>query len=100
MIVKVHRPDLWEPVAPESPPIITKVHRLADELGRWRAAGMPVAARAVRIARRSICEAPCKYWSAHGNLGMGECRAPGCGCTRAKRWLATAECPLGLWPRC
>lgn len=75
----------------------TKLRRLVKELKIWRRAGLPVSGRWVRQARAAACAA-CSYWSATGNLGLGECRAPGCGCTRGKRWLATAKCPLNKWP--
>lgn len=84
--------------APAQPtPAAQKLRNLRRALGRWNAAGRPTASRATRKARGAICSA-CEHWRPGGNLGLGECAAPGCGCTRAKWWLATEACPLGKWP--
>lgn len=99
----VHRPDLHLPrpadtVATAAAPAAVKLLHLRRALRRWQAAGCPLAPRPVRHARATICTA-CPHWAPGGNLGLGECRAPGCGCTRAKWWLATEACPLGKWGR-
>ena len=97
----VHRPDLHGPIAPAPASVATpaaiKLGNLRRALARWNAAGRPMASRATRKARGAICAA-CEHWRPGGNLGLGECAAPGCGCTRAKWWLATEACPLGKWP--
>lgn len=72
---------------------LTKLGRLRRELWIWAKAGLPLAPRSERQRRLNICQ-PCDYYSPAGNLGLGECRAPGCGCTRAKLALATSQCPL------
>jgi len=97
----VHRPDLHAPidaapVASVATPAAVKLRHLRRALQRWQASGCPLAPRAVRRARAAACAA-CPHWHPDGNLGLGECRAPGCGCTRAKWWLATEACPLGKW---
>ena len=78
---------------PEHASVLTKVQRLRRELRNWRRAGYPLTPRAERKRRDAICAA-CEYFNKGGNLGLGECLAPGCGCTRAKTWLATSRCPL------
>ena len=102
-IVRVitHRPDMDVPpplpptISPprESASIWTKAKRLRIELLNARRAGWKITPRAVRQARLTICQA-CEYNDAKGNFGLGECHAPGCGCTRLKLWIATARCPL------
>lgn len=98
----VHRPDLEgipllpAPAAPVASPAAVKLGHLRRSLRRWQAAGFPLTPRPVRRERGAICAA-CEHWYPGGNLGLGECRAPGCGCTRAKWWLATEACPLGKW---
>jgi hypothetical protein len=87
-----------KPPLPSKPPfehasLITKATRLRRELKQWHRAGHPMTPRLERKRRAAICAA-CEYFNALGNFGMGECRAPGCGCTRAKTWLATSRCPL------
>lgn len=75
------------------PTLWTKAKRLRAELVTWRKAGYRIAPRQVRAERSAICT-PCPFYSRTGNFGLGECRAPGCGCSRAKLWLASTRCPL------
>lgn len=77
-------------------PILTKAQRMLQGLGRWQHAGFKVAPLEERERRGGICNL-CPHWKPDGNWGLGECTAPGCGCTRAKVWLATERCPLGKW---
>lgn len=77
---------------PESPRLMTKAGRALAALRRWHASGRAITPAAERQRRRSACDA-CEYFAAAGNLGLGECQAPGCGCTRAKIWLASEDCP-------
>lgn len=86
--------DLPEPDAAE----------MAVNLGKaavkWVAAGFPVVTQAQYDERSAIC-GPCEYWDGAANLRFGKCKAPGCGCTKFKRWLATEQCkhPQGSkWP--
>jgi hypothetical protein len=80
----------------ERPDLKTKIGRLRRDLAIWIKNGAPLATKAVRQARLATCRA-CEYYLASGNLGLGECRYPGCGCTRAKAALATSMCPAGKW---
>lgn len=100
MRIIVHRPDLdaesSTPAAPVVTPTALKLRNLKRALKRWLASGCRMAPSGVRKARLAVCF-QCEHWHAAGNLGLGECRAPGCGCTRAKAWLATESCPLGKW---
>lgn len=73
--------------------LITKAGRLRKELWRWAKAGAPRRSREDRKRVDAIC-AVCPYFNASGNWGMGECQAPGCGCTKVKTALATSYCPL------
>ncbi len=85
----------WAPKLPppESASLLTKMGRLRRELAAAYQAGLRITPKAERMRRSSICDA-CPYWSKAGNLHLGECRAPGCGCTRAKVWIASSWCPL------
>jgi hypothetical protein len=95
------RPAPNRPPAPEHAGLMTKARRLRAELQVWRRAGFPRAPSAVRRARLAACRT-CDYYNPRGNLSLGECRAPGCGCTRLKLALATARCPLNppKWGEC
>ena len=77
-------------------PAATKLRNLKLALRRWVGSGCALAPSRERKIRSAICSA-CPHWYGLGNLGLGECRAPGCGCTRAKVWLATERCPIGKW---
>lgn len=95
------RPATAPAPSPESPGVVTKLTRARQELGHWLKAGAPLAPRATRRDRLSHCRA-CPYYAPRGNWGLGECQAPGCGCTRVKLALATSSCPLtppkwGVW---
>lgn len=81
----------------EKATLLTKAKRLRMELTAWAKFGMPLASSAVRKARLAVCEA-CAYYDPKGNWGMGECKAPLCGCSRIKAALATSKCPKGYWP--
>lgn len=69
-----------------------------------RRAGLAQASREVLAAREAACAA-CRgqdglpLWDAKGNLGLGRCLAPGCGCTRFKRSLRDTKCVLNRWPK-
>lgn len=87
-------------LAGEAPPQPTsaaqKLRNLKTAMKRWQASGFEMAPGRERKIRSAICSV-CPHWNGLGNFGLGECKAPGCGCTRAKVWLATEACPLGKW---
>ena len=74
-----------------SPTILEKAKNVVSAGVDWVKAGMPLASEKEQARRKSICDA-CELWNAKGNLGLGECTAPGCGCTKAKLVLATSKC--------
>lgn len=107
MRLTIHDPSLAPraarqaaPVAPpiQATPAQIKARNLLYALRRWKREGYRLATKPQRNVRAAICSA-CPYWHPAGNLWLGECRAPGCGCTRAKIWLASEKCPLGKWAR-
>ncbi len=88
-----------ERVAPENASIFVKMRRLRREVTTWIAKGAKFVPREVRLQRLAICRA-CEYFNAKGNLGLGECKHPGCGCSKVKAALATSVCPHkpAKWP--
>lgn len=104
MNIIIHRPDLDLPLAEPArcppaaikTPVAMKIANLRHAMRRWLANGLRIAPSAIRKERAAICRM-CPHWNPAGNLGLGECRAPGCGCTRAKIWLASESCPVGKW---
>lgn len=106
----VHRPDMQAPVSdapsdalegaaavpvrrsrPEEPTAAELATNFAGAMARWAAEGFPVVDQAVYAARTAACDA-CELWVAEARLGLGKCLAPGCGCTKLKRWLASEVC--------
>lgn len=94
-----------QPEIPE-PTTIELASNFLTATARWAAAGAPLATPAQYQARTSICEgsgagtgtiAKCEFWDGSARAGLGKCTAPGCGCTRFKRWMATERCPKGKW---
>lgn len=81
-------------------PIATKAAHLTKAIGRVMRGKMKGVAVMVtpeeKERRLGICR-ECKFWNEHGNIGMGECRHPQCGCTRFKHGLSTEKCPMALW---
>lgn len=81
-------------------PIATKLSNLAGAAGR--VVSSVVKRHAVFLTeeqkqeRLSICR-QCSFWNEKGNIGMGECRHPQCGCTRFKHGLSTETCPIKKW---
>jgi len=79
------RPNLSEPT------VLELAGNFGAAMSKWFAAGMPVVSEAEYQRRTSICDG-CNYWDPWARLGLGKCKAPGCGCTSLKRWLATERC--------
>lgn len=87
-----------EPVEIESASVTTKAVRLAVAAANWVAHGAKLVTSDEKKRREGIC-ALCPYWKPDGNLGFGECGAPGCGCTKGKLWLDTSRCTHPQGPR-
>lgn len=89
---------------PPEPTALELAANFTRAMARWSAAGFPVVSEDGYHARSQTCEGVepelrCAHWDGAANLGLGKCKAPGCGCTRFKRWLATEKCPLDKWPK-
>jgi hypothetical protein len=98
---------LPRPPLPEEPTRIEMAANFSVAMGRWAAAGFPTVSAEEYALRNMACEhsgpegTACEYWDGDARWGLGKCKAPGCGCTRFKRWLATERCrhPKGSrWP--
>lgn len=97
--VVVSRVDSYEsgPVATSPPAALTEptaaelAVNFASAMARWIEAGVPVVSQAIYDARAAACGS-CELWDGAARFGLGKCQAPGCGCTKFKRWLATERC--------
>ena len=79
------------------PSAVEMAANFAVAMGRWVAAGLPVASKDQHDARMAVCRG-CDYWDGGARLGLGKCKSPGCGCSQLKHWLATERCPQKKWP--
>lgn len=76
---------------PETATVAQKAVRFARAIAHWAKAGFPLVSKEIREERMATCQA-CPYYLPEGNAGLGQCTAPGCGCTSAKLWLETSQC--------
>ena len=76
------------------PGIVQKAFNLADAMVSWARSGFKIASEEQYKARKAICLS-CDQWNGEGYLGAGACKA--CGCTGAKLYIASSECPLKKW---
>lgn len=81
---------------PEYASLGTKSLRLAAALLHAAASGDTGRGEEDRARIEAICQS-CRYFWADGNFGLGQCTAPGCGCSRFKWWLKSQKCPLEYW---
>lgn len=95
-----NNPNMERQITPdmlEEPSLLELAQNFTSALAKWVKAGAPVVSEEVYRERSAICDA-CEYWEPEARLGLGKCMAPGCGCTKLKRWLSTEHCPMGKWP--
>lgn len=90
-LAHARQPEIAEPTLAEL------AGNFGTAMARWSAAGFATVTEQTYQDRARVCES-CVHWNGTARLGLGICKAPGCGCTRFKRWLATERCPLGKWP--
>jgi hypothetical protein len=70
----------------------------AGAMVRWVKVGLPVVTAEQHAQRMAVCNA-CEHWDGASRLGLGTCKAPGCGCSQFKHWLATERCVKNKWPQ-
>lgn len=96
--VATSKPNKIKPLPLEIPePTLAELaSNFSGAMERWASAGFKTVTPEVYEARGAIC-ATCEFWDGSARFGLGKCKAPGCGCTKFKRWLATEKCPLKKW---
>lgn len=82
--------------APPDPSPLEMAQNFGKALSKWAAAGFETVDRETYDLRMQTCR-ECPHWDGAARFGLGKCRAPGCGCSKFKHWLATEKCPLGKW---
>lgn len=90
-VLQIMAPKLAEPT------LADLASNFATAVQKWAAGGFNTVTKEDYGSRAAVC-AVCEFWDGSARAGLGKCNAPGCGCTRLKRWLATERCPLGKWP--
>lgn len=76
------------------PPMTELVSNFSKSIFAWAKAGFKVASEEDFSKRKEICGS-CEFWKGDANMGTGKCLK--CGCSGAKLWLATSECPINKW---
>lgn len=95
-------PAIREEVAPYEPTIAELAENFGAAMARVIVAkinGRRVKVTEEEYRQRDAACSGCPYWNPKGNFGFGRCGAPGCGCTRFKRWLLTETCKHPKGPR-
>ena len=80
-------------VLPKEPTLVEMAENFAHAVAAWSAIGFKTVSPEVYSERAAICDA-CQFWDGSARLGLGKCKAPKCGCSKLKRWLASEQCPL------
>jgi hypothetical protein len=78
------------------PGIFAQIRNFSRAYANWRAAGYPRRGKEEIKKCLAIC-GNCEFWNPNGNLFLGKCRHPKCGCSRFKPQWATERCPIGKW---
>jgi len=92
----IPHPPIARPSLPPPPTPWELATNFTNAMTRWVGAGFRVVTRGEYDRRAAICDR-CEFWDGKARAGLGHCKAPGCGCTAFKRWLATERCVLGKW---
>lgn len=87
------------PAVAEQLSLMRKMLNLADSMGEVASAAITNPTRAINVppevyAQRLEACTGCEFHSPDGNLGLGECTHPSCGCTKIKLTFAALQCPL------
>lgn len=94
VVIRTQKPQ------PAEPTLVELAENFAGAMARWGEAGFGTLTREQYDVRSAACD-KCDYWDPAARLGLGKCKAPGCGCTKFKRWLISERCmhPEGSrWP--
>lgn len=88
--------DLNPEVKPVGPSLLRQAINLSKAIPAMINDGFRSVPDLVYNDRMRLCNS-CEHWDEEGNLGLGKCNHPKCGCTRGKMKQASSECPMGNW---
>lgn len=85
--------DIPQPVEPT---IIQRVVNFTEAIPDIVKSKVQFAPNDVYEERLRLCHT-CYFWKEDGNMGMGMCRHPKCGCSKGKLKLSVSKCPIEVW---
>ena len=78
------------------PTVLQMSFNLTKAVAGWVRSGLKIASQEKFDARLEICRG-CDLWDEKARMGLGFCKHPHCGCTKAKHWLESSVCPDKKW---
>jgi hypothetical protein len=79
----------------EAGPSLTKMAgNFIGAMGAYAKDGFRNVNKEEHAVRQAICNG-CEFWDAKARMGAGKCMK--CGCSGAKLWMASSECPIKKW---
>ena len=76
------------------PSVLKMAQNLTKSMSNWAKGGFGKVPKHVHASRLAICQG-CEHWRGQNFGGLGQCLK--CGCSGAKLWLPTDQCPLLKW---
>jgi len=82
------------PQAMSGPSLTTMAGNFIGAMGAYAKDGFRNVTKEEHAVRKAICDG-CEFWDGEARMGAGKCNK--CGCTGAKLWMASSECPIKKW---
>lgn len=82
------------PATAKDVPMYVMAKNFGKAMAKFAGSGFLRATAEQHAERMVECNA-CEFWDPKARLGLGKCAK--CGCTGAKQWIASSECPIGKW---
>lgn len=82
--------------ADNEPSLLDMAKNFKKSTINWIKSGFKIVSKNQFNKRLKICR-KCEKWDEDVRLGLGKCKAQGCGCTKLKLWLQSENCPLHKW---
>jgi len=76
------------------PSLTTMAGNFIGAMGAYAKDGFRNVNKEEHAVRQAICNG-CEFWDAKARMGAGKCMK--CGCSGAKLWMASSECPIKKW---
>jgi len=76
------------------PSLTTMAGNFIGAMGAYAKDGFRNVNKEEHAVRQAICNG-CEFWDRNARMGAGKCMK--CGCSGAKLWMASSECPIKKW---